>query len=167
MTGYLFGHERISLVIPSISSFYPLTYPAVYLFISHHIPSYPKISNELRWYPNWCPTTSHFVSIYFSIHILLLIQWNPSNYPSVPISTNMDLLTPWYPAIILLDYFIRIQLVRLAPACSGCIALRKQLCLFFNTSNDRCWQLAYRGLGGWGRRRSMTTPGPAATTPGP
>ncbi len=73
MKGYLFWYQMISLAYPLISSLYSLTYSAVYLLMSSHIPFYPQISIDILWYPYWYPTIYPFMSMYSSMDILLLL----------------------------------------------------------------------------------------------
>jgi hypothetical protein len=71
------GYERISSTYPSISSLYPWTFPAVYLFISNCIPSYPQMSIDIHK----CPLISTMISNNLSFHIHRLIHWYPLTYP--------------------------------------------------------------------------------------
>ena len=105
MPGYVWmsfwDNDRISLVYPLISHIYPLAYPNVYLFFSHHLPSSPILSKYILWSPQWSPNNYPYISTYLSIHLLLLLHRCPS------ISTSVS---------IHLSYFTSLDLLRSAPS---------------------------------------------------
>ncbi len=126
------GYERISISYPLIFSVNPWTYPAVYLFISNHIPSYPQISIDIHRYPHRYPSTYSCISIYLSSdihwHILCHLwdilwhpHWYPITYPSIPIYLSLwyPLHIRRYPSLYPAGYSTRIRLARHAPACSA------------------------------------------------
>jgi hypothetical protein len=123
--------------------------------LSVHIQSHPIISTDVqKWpydiqqfilsYPWTYPLISIDLSYAISFYCLNLISTLMSKHLSMDIQVHILLISSTYPEISfwIFDpgsiypsgYSIRIQLVRLAPACSGWIALRKQLCLSIHTS---------------------------------
>ena len=164
------GYETISRETPLISSFSPLTYSAVYLFISHHIQP-PILSKDILWYPQWSPNTYPYIPTYLSIYLPLLIHRYPFISPSVSIHSSyfISLHLLWSsPTYCLISKSISFIILR-SPATYPKISCHLSCWIFYPVSADpagvqrlhrftqatalyfhastgrccQCWQLAY------------------------